>query len=62
MKSVAEEEAAKEQPDETGQLLHRHRHRFSRYKRFIMLVRRLGKELLFALFITCTTYATLINM
>lgn len=59
MKSVAEE-VAKEQPDDIDQ--QPHRHRFSQYKRFIMLVRRLGKELLFALFITCTTYATLINM
>lgn len=56
MKSVAEEEATEEQPGEIIQ------QPFNRYKRFKMFVRRLGKELLFALFVTCTTYATLINM
>jgi len=56
MKTVVEEEAIKEQPDEASQ------QPFNWYKQLKMFGRRLGKELLFALFVTCTTYATIINM
>lgn len=56
MKSVAEQEIIKEQLDETEIQL------FSQFRRFKMFVQRLGKELLFIFIISCTTYATLINM
>lgn len=56
MKTVVEEESIKEQLDKATQ------QPFNRYKQLKMFFRRLGKELLFALFVTCTTYATIINI
>ncbi|XP_050422897.1 thioredoxin domain-containing protein 11 [Adelges cooleyi] len=56
MKSVAEDElVAKEPPDENTQPT-------NLYKQFEMFAKRVGKELFFVFIITCTTYATLINL
>ncbi|XP_025207920.1 thioredoxin domain-containing protein 11 [Melanaphis sacchari] len=56
MKTVVEEEAIKEQPGEAR------RQPLNWYKQLKMFIKGLGKELLFALFVTCTTYATIINI
>lgn len=56
MKTVVEEEAIEEQPDEATQ------QPSNWYKQLKMFFRHIGKEFLFALFVTCVVHATIINI